>query len=399
VNPPAMEDLAWLVSPEAAPWLEQAGDATVSLHTRIERLRRSVGAARAPLLTRQAELRVRGLRKFSAAANMFFTQRSLEQATDQHTAAHKAERFQPGRRIADLCCGIGGDLLSLARQGSVCGVDNDETVALFASANARALGVDANILSADVSTIPLADFDAWHLDPDRRSEKGRSTNPRWHNPPIEAVEKMLAENPHAAIKLAPAADIPVAWRASCEREWISRQGECKQQVVWRGGLARREGARSATMISSQGKATHFFAKDTEETRPPVAFPLGRYLIEPDAAVIAARLTAAIATEFQLHAVAPGVAYLTGDAAVSHAAVCCFEILDVLPFDIKQLKAYFKQHRIGRLEIKKRAVEENPHTLRKRLKLKGEHSAVLLLTPLQGRTAAIIARRAPDVANA
>ena len=45
----------------------------------------------------------------------FFTPVGWEQATDELIAAYKASRFPADGPVADLCCGIGGDLLVLAR--------------------------------------------------------------------------------------------------------------------------------------------------------------------------------------------------------------------------------------------------------------------------------------------
>ncbi len=70
---------------------------------------------------------------------MFFTARGLEQATDEIVAACTASRFPRGLPLAELCCGIGGDLLALAHRGPVVGVDRDPAAAILADANGRAV--------------------------------------------------------------------------------------------------------------------------------------------------------------------------------------------------------------------------------------------------------------------
>jgi hypothetical protein len=45
-----------------------------------------------------------------------------------------------------------------------------------------------------------------------------------------------------------------------------------------------------------------------------------------------------------------------------------------------------------LEIKKRAVREEPEPLRRQLALTGDRAAVLLLAPVKERTTAILAQR-------
>ena len=64
----------------------------------------------------------------------------------------------------------------------------------------------------------------------------------------------------------------------------------------------------------------------------------------------------------------------------------------MPFDQKQLKAWCREHQIGRLEVKKRGVELDPEALRKAIIADGEAAATLIVTPLGKSTRAIAARR-------
>src|SRR5690606_8796502 len=135
------------------------------------------------------------------AERMFFTRVGLEQATDERVAAYKAGRFAVGSRIADLCCGIGGDLLALSQRGEAVGVDANEIVTAIAARNAEVVGAaNASVQVARAEEIPLAEFNAWHIDPDRRPSGKRTTNVELHEPPLEVLERMLAENSNGAIK-------------------------------------------------------------------------------------------------------------------------------------------------------------------------------------------------------
>ena len=125
---------------------------------------------------------------------------------------------------------------------------------------------------------------------------------------------------------------------------------------------------------------------------PLAGRIDRYLFEPDAAVLAAKLTAALAAEHGLAVIAPGIAYLTGPAAIGDRALACFEVDDVLPFDLKRVRAAVRAGNIGRLEIKVRGVDQDPAELRRRLRAAGDGEATLLVTRLEARVVAILARR-------
>ncbi len=391
-----IDDYRWLVGEEARPWLNRAAAETASLVTLAARLRRDLGANRARLVLQQVELRRRALAKFTRADQMFFTAVGLEQATDERVAAYKAGRFPQGQAIFDLCCGIGGDLLALTGSGPVVGVERNEVTALVAEANLHALAPevswrrDAKVLVADVQnhawTAP------WHLDPDRRPAGRRTTRVALHEPGWTTVERLLAEHGHAAIKLAPAGDVPDPWPQEAELEWISRARECRQLVAWFGALARAPGRRRATVLTTHDPAGASTVTGIPDQPMATAARIDRYLFEPDAAVLAARLTGELASRYGLAALGPSTAYLTGDRALADPALACFEVAEVLPYDMRRLKKLLAQRSIGRLEIKKRGVRDDLEQLRKRLALRGEAGAVLFLTRWGSGVTAILARR-------
>lgn len=386
----ATEDYRWLLSAAAELWLRRV-EPEKDLAALAPRLRKELSAERAHLVVEQIDLRRRARDKFSRADQMFFTRKGFEQATDEPIAAYKARRFEPGQPVVDLCCGIGGDLIALAGGRMCAGVDADEICGLLAAHNCQVYGVQPSIRVARIAQdFQFPDNTAWHIDPDRRATGRRGTALVSFEPPLDVLSALLAHNPHAALKLAPASEIPAEWAAGCEREWISSRGECRQQVVWSGSFARRPVQRAATVVGRDGEA-HTITGSGDEPIPSAA-SLGRYLYEPDAAVLAAKLTGALCAEHLLAAIAPGIAYLTADSLVSDGAVAAFEVQDVLPFDLKQLKAYCRESQIGRLEVKKRGVEINPEKVRRAVIGEGDHGATLIVTRLDGKTKAICANR-------
>ncbi len=201
---------------------------------------------------------------------------------------------------------------------------------------------------------------------------------------------MLQENPEAAIKLAPATDPPRSWQPVAELEWISSRSECRQQVAWFGPLARHPGLHTATVIDSGGNQRTVVGTPDEPV--PVAATIGRYLYEPDAAVLTAKLSAVLCGQHSLAAVSPGIAYFTSDASIDDLALDCFEVIDILPFDRKRLRAYCREHSLGRLEIKKRGVELSPERLRKEIVSDGDQAAIVIVAPFEKQVRAIVARR-------
>src|SRR5690606_14953088 len=125
-----------------------------------------------------------------------------------------------------------------------------------------------------------------------------------------------------------------------------------------GRLAQPAGLRRATVLGNDGQQPRSVV-GTPGGEPPRAERIGRYLFEPDAAVLAAQLGAALAAEHKLAAIAPEIAYWTADVPIDDAALSCFEVLEVLPYRLKPLRALLRSRGIGPLEIKKRGVQIDP----------------------------------------
>ena len=395
----ALEDFEWLIGSDAAELLSLAASFRIPLTAQVAQLRGYCSPTRTHLVLEQVALRAKARAKFTAADQMFFTARGLEQATDEIVAGYKAARFPVGARVLDLCCGIGGDLLALARRGETGGVDRDPVMALLACANGRAVTESSaegvarapDVASLDVNECDISQCAAWHIDPDRRPVGRRTTHVELHEPGPEVIDRLLVRNPHAAIKLAPAAELPTSWSAQAELEWISRGRECRQLVAWFDQLARHPGRRSATVLGSVSTQCRTIV-ETDAESPPVAQRIERYLLEPDAAVLAAKLSGTLAAEHGLAALTPGSAYWTSDRKIVDPALGCFEVQEVLPFRIKPLKTLLRSRNVGRLEIKKRGVELDPAELRKQLALTGDEAATLLVARIGKRVVAILARR-------
>jgi hypothetical protein len=399
-----LADYEWLTGPNAASWLAETAASSEPLHTLIARLRRGLSSPRAHLVVELVELRRRAAAKFAAADRMFFTPRLLEQATDEWIAAHKAARFSLFPRIADLCSGIGGDLLALAGHGSVLGVDRDPIAILLASANLRTvlLTVASNRITfetGDVESFRSETVTAWHLDPDRRSGGRRTSSPLAGSPGPAAIERLLSSCPHAAIKFAPAARVPPDWETRSELEWISRGGECRQLVAWLGDLARAPGQRTATVVRLSGDGIDSTSITGLPNRPyPVVPALDRFVFDVDPAVLVAHLKGELAAKFELSALSRGATYLTGPQSIHNAMLDCFEVQGLFPLRIRDIGAHLRQRKVGQIEIKKRGLDIDPQKLRRRLSPRGDEAATLLITPIAGRPAVILARRITPVSG-
>jgi len=119
--------------------------------------------------------------------------------------------------------------------------------------------------------------------------------------------------------------------------------------------------------------------------------VGRFLYEPDGAVIRAGLVTAVAAGVHGALLDERIAYVTSPSAFSTPFARSYEVLESLPYREKALRAALRERNIGRLTIKKRGVNVVPDELRKRLGLRGDHEATVVLTRVAGRGAALLVR--------
>src|SRR5271165_871715 len=161
LSPPGQELLARLADAGD----EAAGDLALAV-----RLRRDYPADLVAAATAQHELRLAARAKFSRAMEMLFTRAGYEQSSSEPIARHRAARFGGTSRVADLCCGIGGDLIAIAAGREVLAVDRDAAHARLAVHNAGVYGVADGVRAcvADVRDVRLAGISAVFIDPARR---------------------------------------------------------------------------------------------------------------------------------------------------------------------------------------------------------------------------------------
>lgn len=357
------------------------------------RLRRSHPPDLVAAALTQARLRARAAGKFDPAdaARMFFTVDGYEQATRVAVARHRAARLAAtlgaGAAVADLCCGIGGDLVELARAGlAVTGVEADALTATLAAANVAAMGLtgSARVECADATTIGRTAFAAVVCDPARRGSRGRVFDPAAYRPPWSFVLELLTAT--ACVKVAPGIPHDLL-PDGVEAEWVSERGEVKEAALWSGALAGGDGVsvrRRATLLPSGATLT-----DLDDPGPAVR-PLGAYLYEPDGAVIRAGLVTAAAALVGGGLIDPTIAYITADDGVSIPFARGYRVVDTLPYDVKALRRYVRDRGIGILTVKKRGVGVEPEKLRAAVRPQGDAVATFVVTRVAGKATVIVA---------
>ncbi|MYU23386.1 methyltransferase domain-containing protein [Streptomyces sp. SID8352] len=377
-----------LRSPEGRALLDEVRDTDPAHELAVAtRLRRTHPAELVSAALGQARLRQRAAAKFGAedAGRMFFTPDGVEQSTRAGVAAHRAGRLRElgVASVADLCCGIGGDAIALARAGiRVLAVDRDPVTAAAARANAEALGLEGlvEVREADVTEVDTTGYDAVFVDPARRGGRGgrgtggRIFDPEAYSPPLSwAVGAARRAPVAAALKVAPGIPHEVV-PEDAEAEWISDGGDVKEAVLWFGTAP---GTVRATLLPGPRTLVGAGLPD-----PPVREP-GRYLYEPDGAVIRAHLVADVAERVDGGLLDATIAYVTADELRPTPYATAYEITDRMPFHVKRLRALLREREVGTLTVKKRGSAVEPEELRRKVRPQGPNAATVFLTRVAG----------------
>ncbi|MFD6176956.1 MULTISPECIES: class I SAM-dependent methyltransferase [unclassified Isoptericola] len=345
----------------------------------------------------QSRLRAKARAKLGDFADgMLFTPDGVEQATRLVVAALHARRYLAAgvTKVADLTSGIGADALAFAGVGlRVLATDVDEMTAALATVNLRHFP-EAEVRHADGLALDLAaeGVDGVYADPARRTRGGRRVfDPAAYAPPLDAVWALRDQVPALGIKVGPG--IPhQGLPEDAETQWVSVDGDVVEAGLWFGPLAPAGPGRSALVLTTRDGATASRTLRTDgdgSDLVPDVGPAGAYLYEPDGAVIRAGLVAHAAAELGGRLLDRTIAYVTTDqpAAPQAAGVAPlatgYRVLDLMPFNLKRLKAYLRERGVGRLTIKKRGTAVTPEQLRAQLSPKGDAEATLVLTRVGG----------------
>jgi hypothetical protein len=389
-----------LISPQGQALLAEVGDidSKADLVRIVSKLRGKGHSAElvATVLT-QLKLRRRAKAKFGEfAEGMFFTEEGLEQASRLKVASIHAGRFRSAglKHIADLGCGIGAESLVFAGLDlDVSAYELDEVTAAIATYN-LARFENVKVEQADVTKIGLDDFDGLFIDPARRDLKDSKTsiNKRKYDindfsPSFDYVIEAASKKP-TIVKLGPGLDhkdIP----DDAEAVWVSDDGDLVELTLYFGKVKRPDVKRAALLLTPTG--THeITSTSTQRLDAPLA-ELGKYIYEPDAAVIRSHLVGDLAIELGLNIFSNEIAYLSGDEPIVSPWLRGYEVIENLVFDRKKLKAYLREKKIGTLEIKKRGADITPEQLRRELDPKGPESATLIVTRVDGAHRVLIVK--------
>jgi SAM-dependent methyltransferase len=355
----------------------------------LTRLRAEVGTELAGPAWGIARQRQRARSTFGADADrLLFTGDTLEQAGRPSLADRRAGRLlaEGAEAVADLGCAAGTDTIALARAGArVVAVDRDPVALELTRLNTAALGLTGVEVLVDLVAAAadgrVAGCDAAVLDPARRAGGRRQLDPDRWSPPWSTVVALLDRVPSSVVKVAPGLDhdrVP----DGVEAEWVAVGGSIVEALLWGHGVSTTW--RRATLV--RGGVVHEVSADDDPGPAPVG-PVRGWLHEPDPALIRSGLMSLVAADATL--VDPTIAYLTSDAPAETPWLSSYRISEVLPFNLKKLKAHLRARGIGRVVVKKRGSPIEPETLARQLRGPGSGSAVVVVTRVAGAPTVLV----------
>lgn len=334
---------------------------------------------RTAVLVETVLLRRRAQAKFAAAQTWLFTDEALQQATPEPVAAHRARRLS-GATVHDVTCSIGAELDALSRTAAMVVGSDVDPVRLAMAAN-NVAGVD--LLRADALR-PVTRDTVVVADPARRSGGRRRFDPRSYTPALDALLEVYAGR-DLVVKCAPGIDFAALGQLgfSGEIEVTSLAGSVREACLWSAGLAEPGVTRRATILDRAEQLT-----DTDPDDCVVA-PAGRWIVDPDGAVVRAGLVRHYAARHGLWQLDPEIAYLSGDRLPD--GVRGFEVLDELDYGERSLRQALSARGVGAIEILVRGVDVDPDALRPRLRLRGTQRLSVVITRIgAGRASRAVA---------
>lgn len=351
---------------------------------------------RAPVLVETTLLRRRALPRLAGLCDVsdwLFTDEALQQASAGAVALHRAARLAgafPDAVVHDVTCSVGTELAALRGSASrIVGSDIDPVRLAMARHN---LG-DAVVLCRADALRPVTRDTTVVADPGRRRDGQRRFHPHDYQPALDRLLNIY-QGRHLVIKCAPGIDFDQIRRLGFdgEIEVTSWRGSVREACLWSAGLAEPGVRRRASILDRSEQIT-----DAEPQDCPVR-PAGRWIVDPDGAVVRAGLVRHYGARHGLWQLDPDIAYLSGDRLPP--ALRGFEVLEQLAFNERRLRAALAALDCGSLEVLVRGVsgiKADPDALRRRLRLSGSRALAAVITRIgsgpAGRATVFVCRPA------
>ena len=316
-------------------------------------------------------------RKIDNADKMLLTQKGGEQASSKIMAKFHAQKLQKYDTVADICCGLGIDLIEIAKKSKkVFAIELDEKTIRFARHNCSSV----NLSNISFLHIDGNDFDekvdAIYIDPDRRPKGKRTADIEIMSPSMNDILKMQRITKNILIKLSPITDYrKLEISVNHSFEFVSENGILKEILLCLGNFA-HEYKCKATLLPQNITLNNLSPKCKQ------IISIQNYIFEPDSAIIRAGLVEQIAHQIKYDFIDENIAILTSDKLAVSGFGKFYAVQESMSYNEKKLKRKLREDGIGNLIIKTRGFPITAENFRKKFKLKGKKEQIILIVRLE-----------------
>ena len=319
---------------------------------------------------------------------------SIEQCSSEATARYKANLLK-GKTFADLTGGLGIDTYYLSQRFQETDyVERQPELCALARHNFDILQTNINVCneSAEDYLKHCEPKDCIYIDPARRDSHGRKTvSIADCTPDVVTLQDLLQQKAETVIvKLSPMLDISKALEElKCVKEIhvLAVGNECKELVFIMKGSFSGQPILYAANLMTQQPIVSFTLEEEHDCPLRLAESLGRYLYEPNAALMKAGCYKLLAHRFDVFKLHKNSHLYTSDTLFPNFAGRVFEIEGYAPYHKK-----VKQTLLADADKANLAVRNFPlgvDELRKTLKIKEGGDIYLFATTLRDGEKVII----------
>jgi len=312
---------------------------------------------------------------------------SIEQCSSEATAYYKASLVS-GRSLADLTGGLGIDSYYLSqsflktdyveKQPELCSLAKHNFDVLQASVVVRNETAEDYIKQGEPK-------DCFYIDPARRDGYGRKTvSISDCTPNVLTIQNALLNlGDTVMIKLSPMLDIKKALnelRSVAEVHVLAAGNECKELVfVLKRGFSGQPTIYAANLLTEQ-PVLCFTYKEEHDYPLRLANNIGRYLYEPNAAIMKAGCYKLLTLRFDILKLHKNSHLYTSDTLIPDFSGRIFEVEDYAPYNKKIKQALLTDTKEANLTIRNFPLPVD--ALRKSLKIKEGGDTYLFATTLR-----------------
>jgi hypothetical protein len=127
---------------------------------------------------------------------------------------------------------------------------------------------------------------------------------------------------------------------------------------------------------------------------PVEDP-GEYLLDPNPAVTRAGLVQELGRELSAWQLDPMTAFLSLDSSVSTPFARTLRVLESMPWNERDAARRLREFGVGIIDIRRRGLAGDVELIRRHLRLRGDRSAIIVLTRRADRPWGLICEAVTD----